>query len=79
MLLEKFAERDVVYKISSKKKSIDFIDALKFGCGGRIWTDGLRVMSPTSYQAAPPRVWRRALYAVQKILQALNKIKMLDC
>ena len=29
---------------------------LVIGCGGRIWTDGLRVMSPTSYQAAPPRV-----------------------
>ena len=26
-----------------------------FGCGGRIWTYDLRVMSPTSYQAAPPR------------------------
>ncbi len=28
----------------------------RIGCGGRIWTDDLRVMSPTSYQAAPPRV-----------------------
>ena len=27
----------------------------KYGCGGRIWTDGLRVMSPTSYRTAPPR------------------------
>ena len=26
-----------------------------FGCGGKIWTYGLRVMSPTSYQAAPLR------------------------
>ena len=26
-----------------------------FGCGGRIWTYDLRVMSPTSYQTAPPR------------------------
>src|SRR5690606_20324283 len=25
------------------------------GCGGRIRTDNLRVMSPTSYQTAPPR------------------------
>ena len=25
------------------------------GCGGRIWTYDLRVMSPTSYQAAPLR------------------------
>lgn len=27
----------------------------KFGCGGRIWTCDLRVMSPTSYRTAPPR------------------------
>ena len=26
-----------------------------FGCGGRIWTSDLWVMSPTSYQTAPPR------------------------
>ena len=26
------------------------------GCGDRIWTYDLRVMSPTSYRAAPPRV-----------------------
>ena len=26
-----------------------------FGCGGQILTDDLWVMSPTSYQAAPPR------------------------
>ena len=25
------------------------------GCGGRIWTNDLRVMSPTSYQTALPR------------------------
>ena len=25
------------------------------GCGGRIRTNDLRVMSPTSYQTAPPR------------------------
>ena len=31
-----------------------FLD-MKFGCGGRIWTYDLRVMSPTSYQTAPPR------------------------
>ncbi len=28
------------------------------GCGGRIRTFDLRVMSPTSCQTAPPRVWR---------------------
>ncbi len=27
----------------------------KFGCGSRIWTYDLRVMSPTSYQTAPSR------------------------
>ncbi len=32
-----------------------------FGCGKRIWTSDLRVMSPTSYRAAPSRdlIWRR--------------------
>ena len=35
-----------------------------FGCGKRIWTSDLRVMSPTSYRAAPSRdiykfKWRR--------------------
>ena len=28
---------------------------LKTSCGGRIWTYDLRVMSPTSFQTAPPR------------------------
>ena len=27
----------------------------RIGCGGRIWTSDLWVMSPTSYQTAPPR------------------------
>ena len=26
-----------------------------FGCGGRIWTNDLRVMSPTSYHCSTPR------------------------
>ena len=30
-----------------------------FGCGERIRTSDLRVMSPTSYQTAPPRGNRR--------------------
>ncbi len=32
-----------------------------FGCGGRIWTSDLRVMSPTSYQLLHPAIfkWRR--------------------
>ena len=32
------------------------------GSGGQIRTDDLRVMSPTSYQAAPPRIRSRAFY-----------------
>jgi hypothetical protein len=32
------------------------------GCGGWIRTNDLRVMSPTSYQTAPPRAKVRALY-----------------
>ena len=28
---------------------------LVIGCGGRIWTNDLQVMSLTSYQTAPPR------------------------
>ena len=34
------------------------------GCGGWIWTNDLRVMSPTSYQAAPPRVCWDSYYAL---------------
>ena len=40
-----------------------FFGAISFlvaqcGCGGRIWTCGLRVMSPTSYRTAPLRdIW----------------------
>ena len=31
-----------------------------FGLGGWIWTNDLRVMSPASYQTAPPRtIWLR--------------------
>src|SRR5690606_14584614 len=34
---------------------------LGFGCGGRIRTGNLRIMSPTSYRIAPPRDgWRLA-------------------
>ena len=36
---------------------------LKTSCGGRIWTYDLRVMSPTSFQTAPPRVSYIILYA----------------
>ena len=30
--------------------------SIKSGSGGWIWTNDLRVMSPTSYQTAPPRI-----------------------
>ena len=39
-----------------------------FGCGRWIWTNDLRVMSPTSYQAAPPRVKLCEYDTVQVIL-----------
>ena len=35
----------------------------KRNCGGRIWTYDLRVMSPTSFQTAPPRDNYIILYA----------------
>ena len=38
---------------------------LKTSCGGRIWTYDLRVMSPTSFQTAPPRdVSFKLLYSI---------------
>ena len=33
------------------------------GCGGRIWTYDLQVMSLTSYRAAPPRVKKKIVVA----------------
>ena len=41
----------------NKRKSLTPVAAQRhwIGCGGRIWTYDLRVMSPTSYQTAPPR------------------------
>src|SRR5210317_1483720 len=32
------------------------MNKMNFGCGGKIRTCDLRVMSPTSYQTAPPRI-----------------------
>ena len=38
------------------KKQVKFVEFdLLGGCGGRILTNDLRVMSPTSYQTAPAR------------------------
>ena len=38
---------------------------LDFGRGGRIRTDDLRVMSPTSYQTAPPRNMWNSVFGFQ--------------
>ena len=38
-----------------KAKSQNSLPLIKCGCGGWIWTNDLRVMSPTSYHAAPLR------------------------
>ena len=35
------------------------------GCGDRIWTYDLRVMSPTSCQTAPPRDWKNEIIRTQ--------------
>ena len=49
-------EESIAHKQISEcfEKGINFIDIV--GCGGRIWTYDLQVMSLTSYRAAPPRV-----------------------
>ncbi len=45
-----------VESISVKSSTIDIASIVNMsGCGGRIWTCDLRVMSPTSYRTAPPR------------------------
>ena len=38
---------------------------VSFGSGGWIRTNDLRVMSPTSYQAAPPRINVQRYYGVE--------------
>ena len=38
-----------------KKASTKWLTKFENGCGDRIRTYDLRVMSPTSYQTAPPR------------------------
>ena len=35
-----------------RSNQLSYLDTLKIGCGNRIWTYDLRVMSPTSYLAA---------------------------
>ena len=54
------------WKVRKKRsKQNASILSANFGCGRRIWTTVLRVMSPTSYQAAPSRVisaWTRKMW-----------------
>ena len=40
---------------NGKRKPAKRLAMRVFGCGERIWTSDLRVMSPTSYRTAPPR------------------------
>ena len=42
--------RLTLYQLSYSRTSLSLF--VHFGCGGWIWTNDLRVMSPTSYQAA---------------------------
>ena len=49
----------------------------KIGCGSRIWTDDLRVMSPTSYQTAPSRVWVGALYGARQVESNIRRNNLL--
>ena len=50
---------DMTIKMGVKFHSISpdrsELDSHSLGCGRRIWTTDLRVMSPTSYQTAPSR------------------------
>ena len=57
-LITFFAERLAFIK----RKKQPTMSIAFYGCGRRIWTTDLRVMSPTSYQTAPSRVinaWTR--------------------
>ena len=40
---------------TEKAEGLGFFQGNKIGSGGWIWTNDLRVMSPTSYQTALPR------------------------
>ena len=60
------------------KKDLIFIKSLS--CGGRIWTNNLRVMSPTSYRVALPRdillrlicsISRKLLYRDYRVLSTV--------
>ena len=58
-----FKERSLLPRRAAhySKQKITVKPLLKSGCGDRIWTYDLRVMSPTSYRAAPPRVGSRTI------------------
>ena len=46
----------IQFSLCSKKRTHHPKDSVfSYGCGGRIWTYNLRVMSPTSYRVAPLR------------------------
>ena len=63
--LGKFRSAEVTWE--NKKPRRLTVWAYVFGCGDRIWTCDLRVMSPTSCQTAPPRVWGMTIAHMQKI------------
>ena len=46
----------LIYKELSPISCFSLSTHIESGCGSRIWTDDLRVMSPTSYHTAPSRV-----------------------
>jgi hypothetical protein len=51
-----------VLYINKKPRQLHRLPGEKIGCGGRIRTYDLQVMSLTSYQAAPPRGRVSTLY-----------------
>ena len=72
------AQREVA---SPNRFQIDVITSiarfdLACGCGGRIWTNDLRVMSPTSYQLLYPAIFNACLwYDKSKKLSSVCKNK----
>ena len=56
-LLQYYCSNPMIFRYFHKKRraAISCDSRISLGCGGRIWTCDLRVMSPTSYRTAPPR------------------------
>ena len=48
-----------------------------FGCGSQIWTDDLRVMSPTSYRAAPSRDIYCLLMATSIVYHSFRRMSII--